>query len=375
MREDIDRRTRIRGYSAVRDAARDYATFSSDLQGESDVRNYRQLPLEADPPRHTMFRAALQPLFMASSLEPKRERFENLAAELISGLQERGGGDIVQELALPYVVGCLSIIYDRPQDYEEWLSWGSDVFDIGGHHSAATVDAYITRVFDEAEARRRRERDTFDIWDAVSQLSIDGRNLTREEMHGIASVLLAGGRDTVIKLLSGIAWHLIRSEADRRFLQQNPDAYNRAIAEMARYLSPLPEIERVVAAGPAANSAPAEAGDRVLLSFVSANYDRSVWTEPERVDIHRERRPHLAFGFARHSCLGMNVTEYESRAFLGALLTHWPCWVFDGEPDIVWLEDTDGEEPFRAIRRFASIRVSAGGGERAHPADNGSPSS
>lgn len=360
MRDDFDERQRtIRGYLPVRDAARDYATFSSDLQGESDVRHYRQLPLEADPPRHTKFRAALQPLFMATALEPKRQRFENLAHDLISRLQARGGGDIVSELALPYVVGCLSIIYERPQDLEEWLSWGADVFDIGGHHSAATVDDYITRVFDNAEARPNPDPNSFDMWDQVSHMTIDGRSLSREEKHGIASVLLGGGRDTVIKLLTGITWHLTRSESDRTFLQRNPDAYNRAIAEMARYLSPLPAIERIVTLGSGTSPGAMSKGDRVLLSFVSANYDRSVWPDPERVDIHRERKPHLAFGFARHSCLGMNVTEYESRAFLAALLTDWPDLAFHGEPDITWFEGTDGTTTFQAIQRFNSVRVTS----------------
>ena len=56
-------RKEIRGYNEVREAARDWETYSSDLLGDRDVRDYRQLPLEADPPRHTKFRMALNPVF------------------------------------------------------------------------------------------------------------------------------------------------------------------------------------------------------------------------------------------------------------------------------------------------------------------------
>ena len=52
-------RKEITGYHEVRAAARDYETYSSDLQGDRDVRNYRQLPLEVDPPRHQLICRAI----------------------------------------------------------------------------------------------------------------------------------------------------------------------------------------------------------------------------------------------------------------------------------------------------------------------------
>ena len=61
----------------------------------------------------------------------------------------------------------------------------------------------------------------------------------------MGSVLLAGGRGTVTKLISGFIWHFINSPEDREFLQENPYSYSAAIAEMTRYLSPLPKIERL----------------------------------------------------------------------------------------------------------------------------------
>ena len=51
----VDARPRVVGHAAVRAAAKDWQRFSSDLQGDRDVRGYRQLPLEVDPPRHTGF--------------------------------------------------------------------------------------------------------------------------------------------------------------------------------------------------------------------------------------------------------------------------------------------------------------------------------
>ena len=82
--------------------------------------------------------------------------------------------------------------------------------------------------------------------------------------------------------------------------------------------------------------------DYVHLHFLSANRDPSVWTDPNRLDIHRERRPHLALGSGRHSCIGMNITGYASKAFLRAILGHRPNWHFDTDPQIRWRRDDRG---------------------------------
>lgn len=376
-------RTEIRGYEAVRAAAKDFQTYSSDLLGDRDVRTYRQLPLEADPPRHTNFRQAVQPLFMGDAIAKHRGAFEAHAKKLIAEIESRGGGEVSSEFALPYVIGCLTIIYNRPQDYEEWLSWGPDVwtaevhrngvvsaeseaahrernFDIPSDRSGKVLQEYLDRVFDQAEANIVTDPEQQDVWDFVSQIEIDGAKIKRDEMQGIANVLLAGGRDTVIKLVTGLIWHLIGKPEDRRFLLENRDWFNRTIAEMVRYLTPLPKMERVLAEDVAVPDADRDPSKYVLLNFVSANYDRDIWPDADQIDIHRDRQPHLAFGLGRHSCMGMNITEHEVGALLTVLLDSWPNWAFDGEPEIAWADDLDKDGArIRYIDRFKELRVRA----------------
>jgi cytochrome P450 len=240
-------RQEIRGYLEVREAAKDFQTYSSDLLGDRDVRTYRQLPLEADPPRHTQFRSAVQPLFMGDAIAVHRPAFAAHARKLIAEIQHTGSGDIASEFALAYVIGCLTIIYKRPQDYEEWLSWGPDVwtaeshqkgqttkageevlrdrnFDIPSERSGDILQAYLDRVFDHAEAHPVVGSGQQDVWDFVSQIEIDGQRISRPEMQGIANVLLAGGRDPLINLVRGLVCHLIAKPSDREFLAENQDS-------------------------------------------------------------------------------------------------------------------------------------------------------
>jgi len=376
----MSERPEVRGYDNVRAAARDYETYSSDLLGDRDVRDYRAIPLEADPPRHTIFRDAVQPIFHSSHLEMKSAQFETLACKLVGDITARGGGDLVSDLGLPYVMGCLAIIYNRPQDLDEWLSWGPDVWTAEAYskglsivesrraarnrqygatslRSGAMLRDYLERVFADVTPAIGADPATTDVWDWIAGIRIDGEPPTREETFGIAMLLLAGGRDTVIKLIVGLAWHLIGVPADREHLRLHPESYNRAIAELARYLSPIKQMERL---SPDPEKRALDQNDPqryVLINWLSANHDRSIWPDADTIDIHRERKPHVAFGIGRHSCMGMNITEYEAKAMISALVTAWPNWEFDGEPIIDWEQNGEGPDATTALESFLSVPV------------------
>jgi cytochrome P450 len=375
-------RREIRGYNEVREAARDWETYSSDLLGDRDVRDYRQLPLEADPPRHTKFRMALNPVFSPSALRPLAPDFEALAKRLVDGLKTKGSFEVLEDLVIPYVIGCLSIIYKRPQDYAEWRSWGPDVWNAAAYQRGEDVHAaevahrnrdfnavsprsglllqeYLDRVFDEAESRVAAGEAERDIWDFVAGLVIDEQPVNRKEMQGIANVLLAGGRDTVIKLLSGFVWHLSQTPSDADFIRESEEHFRPAIQEMARYLSPLPRMERVPREYAVGVDASRDTDKYVLLGFVSANHDRERFENPEEINFHRERNGHIAFGFGPHSCLGQNITEIETVAFLKAVLPEIATWRFANEPEIVWVDEplADGSTT-RYLDKFKTIRIS-----------------
>jgi len=377
-------RQEIRGFRAVREAARNWEEYSSDLLGDRDVRDYRQLPLEADPPRHTLFRMALSDFFAASSIEKHTQAFEDLAQRLISESEASGTFDAVDELVLPYVIGCLTIIYDRPQDFEEWKSWGPDVwtaaaykrgepvhqaeaalrerdFSIESPRSGETLQAYLDKVFDEAEQRIKDNKEQRDIWDFVARMEIDGIRVNRLEMQGIANVLLAGGRDTVIKLLGGFIWHLVNSPKDAELLRSQIENLKPAIGEMARFISPLPRMERVPREFAVGSDQDRNPDDYVLLSFVSANHDKSQWENANQIDFTRERNPHVGFGFGAHSCLGQNITEIEGSAFLRALLPRITRWQFSEDPEIQWAEAflEDGSMT-KHINGFEKLAISVG---------------
>ena len=304
----------VHTHKELRTALRDTEKYSSDLQGDADVRDYRQIPLEVDPPRHHLYRSLLAPYFVKPTIEARASEFAGNSHRLLLHYFEHEGLDVISDLALPLVMENLGVIYRRPQDVAEWVSWGSDVWTAESDvRDGAVLHRYLDRIYQEA-----LQGNSKDVWQEIAALEIEGKKLSEDEFRGIAGVLLAGGRDTVIKLFTGALWHLAKHPEDADRLRQNPDLIPRAVQELLRFLSPLPAMNRTTVPESSTDDLPA---DRyVSMSFISGNFDETVFANPFEINLDRERNPHLSFGFGPHTCIGNHVTEIEARIFLETFL-------------------------------------------------------
>jgi cytochrome P450 len=305
-------RKTITSHAELRSALRDTQTYSSDLQGDADVRDYRQLPLEVDPPRHHLYRAALGPYFVKPAIEKCTEDFRQNTERLLTTYFSNEPKEVVSELALPLVMHNLGVIYNRPQDVEEWISWGPDVWTAtSDKRDGAVLHDYIDKVYKEA-----LEGNLNDIYSEIARLEIEGKQISPLEFRGIVGVLLAGGRDTVVKLLTGIMWHFARTD-DLVRLRSNEFTVKNAIQEFLRFLTPLPLMNRTTTPETGASELPE---DRYVgMSFISGNFDESVFEEPFKINLNRARNPHLSFGFGPHTCLGIHIADIEGQIFLETL--------------------------------------------------------
>jgi cytochrome P450 len=310
----------IVGHKAVREALRDTRTYSSDLQGDSDVRDYRQLPLEVDPPRHHLYRAALAPYFVKPSIELLIPQFRTHTQKLIADFFEAGDLEVGRDLSLPLVMNNLGVIYNRPQDVDEWISWGPDVWTAESEtRDGKVLHRYLDAIYEEALLRSKD-----DIWNQIAYLEIEGKQISAAEFRGIAGVMLAGGRDTVVKLFTGIVWHFGNNAEDLQLLREKPELVGPAIQEFLRFFTPLPVMNRTLVPESSRLDLP---DDRYVgISFISGNFDETVFADPFQIDFNRGRNPHLSFGFGPHTCLGNHIAEIEARVFLETLLSSNLDW-------------------------------------------------
>jgi cytochrome P450 len=183
---------------------------------------------------------------------------------------------------------------------------------------------YLDAIYEEA-----LQKSTDDIWSQIAYLQIEGEQISAAEFRGIAGVMLAGGRDTVVKLFTGIMWHFGNKPEDLQLLRSNPELIGPAIQEFLRFFTPLPVMNRTVVPESTTTDLP---DDRYVgISFISGNFDETVFTNPYEINFNRGRNPHLSFGFGPHTCLGNHIAEIEAKVFLEALISSGKNWKVSSE--------------------------------------------
>ncbi len=73
-------------------------------------------------------------------------------------------------------------------------------------------------------------------------------------------------------------------------------------------------------------------GDKVVVSFTSANRDEAVFADPGRFDIRRHPNPHVVFGYGPHFCLGAHLARTQMRALFDEVLARTSALRYAGEP-------------------------------------------
>jgi cytochrome P450 len=324
----------------VRAAAKDWARFSSRVQGDPDVRDYPQLPLEVDPPEHGRYRAVLDPILGRRAVSVLEPALRAIARKLVAEVAKRGEVEAVHDLAVPMVATSIAHAFGRPDDAEELASWGITSWEEGpaGERSGARLDAYVARVLDAGASATTSDGEAGDAFSQIARATIDGRALTRREQIGLANLILAGGRDTVILLLCGAMWHLAGDHEAQARLRSDPGRLQLAIEEYLRYLSPNAGMERVVTTDAAGEWGHAGAGDVVVLGWGPANHDPTAFEDPGEVRLDRRPNPHLAFGSGPHTCIGIHLARLEARVLLEELLAAVPQWRLADGMQAEWIQ-------------------------------------
>jgi cytochrome P450 len=62
------------------------------------------------------------------------------------------------------------------------------------------------------------------------------------------------------------------------------------------------------------------AGETVYVLNAAANRDPRRWPDPDRFDVHRDGKTHLAFGYGPHLCLGARLARLETKVAIEHLL-------------------------------------------------------
>jgi cytochrome P450 len=271
---------------------------------------------------HARKRALLQPHFTPRRLKALRPRVDSLTTRLLDELAANGPpADLHTAVALPLPILVLCELLGVPyEDSEQVCAWTTEGANTGDH---ARSERGLSQLFGYSQqlvaAKRRQPGD-----DVISRLCATEGVSDDEAAHQAAGLLWAGHESTVPHIELG-ALLLLANPEQWSALAHDPALTSNAVEETLRAgKSSTGAIPRYARTDLEIDGVTIKAGDLVLLSIGAANYDPSVFADPDRVDITRRAVGHLTFGHGARYCIGAPLARIELHAVFSQLASRFP---------------------------------------------------
>ncbi|ROO87946.1 cytochrome P450 [Actinocorallia herbida] len=328
-------------YDDVAAVAHDDATFSSYQELPDGSRNgatipasaLRQVPIEMDPPEFFAYRRLLTPWFSPGAAKQWRPYLREVTTFCVDRVIETGKADLIGDIAAPVPAILTLKLLGLP--VEDWRPFSDAVHAMihtvpgtPGNEAAMTAMFTLIGQITETIARRRAEP-ADDLLSHLVRAEIDGRLLSDERILEMVTLVIFGGIDTTTNLIGSALEWLDRNPAERTRLRERPELIAPAGEEFLRYFSPVQVLARTATRDCEVGGQPIKAGERLLLSWASANFDEAVFDRPEEVVLDRFPNRHQSFGLGIHRCLGSNLARAEFAVVLEEVLRRLPDYAID----------------------------------------------
>jgi cytochrome P450 len=304
----------------------------------------RRNMLEYDPPEHTRYRRLVSKPFARREVYAYEQAIRLLARTVVDeALAGPNEFDFVDKVAKQLPMRMLGRLLGVPDDDGPWLVERGDAllgnFDpeftehpVGltdtdefkhiPFRSPAALDLYR---YAEAAAAERRARPTDDVITKLLAPTIDGEQLTELEFKNFFVLLVSAGNDTTRYTMAAGMKALIEHPEQmaelRDSIGRDPSVMERAVEEILRWATVTMHFRRTATTDVELRGRTIRRGDKVVIWFVSADYDREQFPEPYRFDIHRTPNEHVAFGrMSPHLCLGAQLARMELKVLFEELL-------------------------------------------------------
>ena len=311
-------------------------------------------PITSDPPEHHWHRRTILPTFAPQAVAKYEDGTRALCHQLIDGFIDAGQADAATDYAQQIPVRVIATMLGVPLEMaDEFTSWVRGVLEIGLTDPKVRLEnrmkilGFFRAQLDDRKANPREN----DLITDLLNTRVDGELVSEDYVMGVCNLMLVAGIDTTWSAIGSSLWHLAQNPDHRRQLREQPDVWPMAIEELLRAYSPV-TMARIVDHDTEFQGCPMHAGDRVLMSFPSANRDPRQFESPDDVILDREHNRHVAFGAGIHRCAGSNLARLELRVALQTWMERIPEFELI-EPEAVTWAGGQVRGPRRCLVRFA----------------------
>jgi cytochrome P450 len=302
-----------------------------------------------DNPRHDQVRSVWARDFQRGPLEQQRDLIRGVVADTVSafaGAVHAGETpDAVHGMTRQVPTKVIAHLLNIPaSDFRQFAGWSDAMCDLlRGHHmpgqegqayvdrgmrATAELNAYIA-----AEVDKRRRSPGTDLISTMANSPV-AETMAADEIVANNTQMVFAGNETTSKLMGYVLVALAEHPDQRAALRADRSLIPRAIEEIHRWTSVLVYNLKFAREDGAPVAGVELPKDSTVMCFqAAANRDPSRWENPSVLDVTREPRQHIGFGFGMHSCLGMNLARLEIEVWLNRMLDELPDWTIAGDVD------------------------------------------
>jgi cytochrome P450 len=274
-----------------------------------------------DAPQHTRYRRVVAGKFTVRRMRQLTDRIDQITTVMLDEMERHGPPvDLVTAYAQPVPGQVICEMLGVPlDDRGRFQSHALTMSSLDASEQQLT-DAWaeITRYIGGL-VRAKRSAPTDDLLSDMTD-----SDLTDDELAGLGSFLLSAALMTTANMIAlgflALSAHPEQLEAWR----VDPALTDQAIEELLRFLTITPTGVRAALEDAEIDGQVIKAGESVALSIQSANRDPRRFPDPDALDIRRNARGQLGFGFGIHQCLGQHLARAQMRTAMPALLARFP---------------------------------------------------
>jgi cytochrome P450 len=320
----------------------DSATFSSDRRKPGYPVSFNaQSPADArralgtrtpwlvgeDPPEHTRERRSIVGEFTLRRMEALRPRVQQITDDLIDAMLMSGPpADLVQALCLPMPLRAFCELLGVPYEDHELIERNTGLL-IGMNTlpetrrlSTQTLTDYLSHL---VAAKEDEPGDDLLSRQLARYRETDAPG--RETLPHQAYVLLIAGYESTAKQISAGTLALLEHPALLAAVRADPGRTPSAVEELLRFTSVVEDgVRRVATLDVEIGGVQIRKDDAVIIHIPSANRDPHAFADPDVLDLGREPRGHITFGFGPHQCLGQNLARMELQIAFDTILARIP---------------------------------------------------
>lgn len=284
-----------------------------------------------DRPEHTRIRGFVTKEFSAHRVRQMKPDIEKTARAVLDQLSDSGVVDLAAAYSdvIPMIVmsDFLGVEEELRGDFRHWaMTRVKNLFDPVRNRSPEFAEAsqalrdYFTQ---KVETLRKEPSDDL-VSRLVTATDEDGLDLRDEEIIDLLILLVGAGIITTADLIGNAIHALLTHREQLSSVLADLSLVPDAIEETLRFDTPALSVGRIATEEGEICGHPVAPGTWVRVMTAAVGRDPALHPDPDRFELDRDKREHLAFGGGSHLCLGAHLGRAEAIIALRVLLERFP---------------------------------------------------